>query len=513
MTRDLVRTGTPGLDEVLLGGVWRNNNILVEGPPGAGKTTLGLRYIHAGAVEFDEPGIIISFELDSEKLLRDASGFDWDLAASIERGRVKIVDTHPEVLLADLRASDGVLAAEIASLGARRLLIDGLTPLRIHADAHDIPFRESIHLLVEGLTRLGVTTLVTREADYDNEHAHERYVFDTIIGLYLTPRRRRMQREIEVVKSRGQDFIGGRHTLRIEPHVGIEVYRRVQSRPKHIPQQPSTSERVSTGSDALDTMMGGGVYSGSITLVTGISGTGKTIAGMQFLLSGATAGKKGLLISLDEHPEQLIRNAETLGLDPRNAIANGSLFIHYESPLELDLDVHFARITSIVEKEGIDFIVCDSVAVYELTSEEDASDFLYALASFFKDRLATVFFNYESPELLGISQISEELKGSHLVDNIILLSYVEISTRLRRAIAVPKVRGSRNSQVTREFTIGEGGISLLEEAADDESAVPQLPFSSYYGLLARSPSRRAPAVDGAVINGGELPPSKTQAKE
>jgi circadian clock protein KaiC len=136
------------------------------------------------------------------------------------------------------------------------------------------------------------------------------------------------------------------------------------------------------------------------------------------------------------------------------------------------------------------------------------ADYLYALATFFKDRLATILFNYESPELLGISQISEELKGSHLVDNIILLNYVEISTVLRRAIAVPKVRGSRNQQITREYVIGEGGLLLVdEEAADAAGAVPQLPFSSYYGLLSRSPSRQSPLIEDAVARGDKLPES------
>jgi circadian clock protein KaiC len=184
------------------------------------------------------------------------------------------------------------------------------------------------------------------------------------------------------------------------------------------------------------------------------------------------------------------------------------MFIHYESPLELELDVHFERIIKLVEQEGIDCVVFDSVAVYEMTSPDEVADYLYALATFFKDRLATILFNYESPELLGISQISEELKGSHLVDNIILLNYVEISTVLRRAIAVPKVRGSRNLQITREYVIGEGGLLLVdEEAADAAGAVPQLPFSSYYGLLSRSPSRQSPLIEDAVARGDKLPES------
>jgi circadian clock protein KaiC len=210
-----------------------------------------------------------------------------------------------------------------------------------------------------------------------------------------------------------------------------------------------------------------------------------------------------------------MRNAASLGFDLEKPQADGSLFILYESPLELELDVHFDRIAELVEQHGIDCIVLDSVAVYEMANPDEVADFLYALASYFKDRLATVFLNYESPELLGLSQISEELKGSHLVDNIILLNYVEISTRLRRAIAIPKVRGSRNLQLTREYTIGEGGITIIDDAEElnDSNVVPQLPFSSYYGLLARSPTRRSPVIEEAVSQGTGMPPSSAPQAE
>ncbi|KWT81123.1 circadian clock protein KaiC [Variovorax sp. WDL1] len=298
--------------------------------------------------------------------------------------------------------------------------------------------------------------------------------------------------------------------MRIEAGAGILVYRRAQSRPKVDEDQPTSSERVSVGCAALDLIMDGGLYEGSITMVTGISGTGKTVLGVQFLTSAVLAGRRALLVTLDEHPRQLIRNAASLGFDLEAMVRQGSLFIHYESPLELEVDVHFDRVTKLVEQKGIDCVVFDSVAVYEMASPEQASDFLYALANFVKGRLATAFFNYESPELLGVSQISEELKGSHLVDNIILLSYVEISTRLRRAIAVPKVRGSKNIQTTREYVIGAGGISLLDESVvegDEATPVPQLPFSSYYGLLARSPSRKSPVIEDAVAHGKALPDS------
>ena len=513
MNSNLVRTGIAGLDEVMLGGIQRNNNVLVEGAPGAGKTTLGLAFIQAGAERFDEPGIIVSFELDSNKLLRDAKGFDWDLQGLIDLGRVKIVQTTPAVLLNEFRSTDGAFAAELRRIGARRLLIDGLTPLRLQSEAHGNSFREDIHQLIEGLTRLDITTLVTAEREEDrhcDRTPHERYVFDTIISLTRIELRRRVHRTLSIIKSRGQDFITGSHAMRIEAGRGIEVFRRAQSRPKASEHHPTSSERLSTGSQGLDVIMDGGPYKGSITLVTGIAGTGKTVLGIQFLTSAIAAGHKALLVTADEHPQQLVRNASTLGFDVAGQIAAGRMFVLYESPLELELDVHFDKVVKLVEAEGIDCIVFDSIAVYEMADKEQAAEFLYALADYFKQRLATVFFNYESPELLGVSQISQELKGSHLVDNIVLLSYVEISTRLRRAIAVPKVRGSRNIQTTREYAIGAGGIALLEEVREGEGdmdVVPQLPFSSYYGLLARSPSRKSPTIEEAVASGKPLPAS------
>jgi len=310
-----------------------------------------------------------------------------------------------------------------------------------------------------------------------------------------------------VLKSRGQDFIGGNHTMRIEGGKGIHVYRRAQSRPIGCHDQPTSNERLSIGSKAIDDMMDGGLYQGSVTMVSGISGTGKTVLSVQFLTSAIAAGHKTLLVSLDEHPRQLMRNASSLGFDLAGLVERGDLFIEYESPLELELDVHFERIATLVEKENIDCVVFDSVAVYEMASRGEVADYLYALATFFKNRLATIVFNYESPELLGLSQISKELKGSHLVDNIILLNYVEISTVLRRAIAIPKVRGSNNRQVTREYVIAEGGLQLLDEGGNDANVVPQLPFSAYYGLLSRSPSRQSPLIEEAVAHGNGLPES------
>jgi circadian clock protein KaiC len=250
-------------------------------------------------------------------------------------------------------------------------------------------------------------------------------------------------------------------------------------------------------------MIGKGVFDGSVTLVVGVSGTGKTVLGTHFLVEGARQGKRGLLVSLDEHPAQIMRNANSLDLPLAKYVDQGKILVHYDSPQELELDVHYDQITRMVDEHGVNRVLIDSLAAYIVDAQNmrEFRDFIYALNTFFKDRLVTAFMNYESPELLGVSQMSETMKASPIVDNIVLLNYVEFSNRLRRAITVPKARGTSPSRLTREYRIVRGGMQLdrLEEAEESES-VPQLPFSSYYGVLARAPARRSPVIDEQVMS-------------
>jgi circadian clock protein KaiC len=273
-------------------------------------------------------------------------------------------------------------------------------------------------------------------------------------------------------------------------------------------QQPSTNERGSTGIKTLDPIIGGGVYDGSVSLVVGISGTGKSVIGLEFLKEGILQGKKGLMVSLDEQPKQILRNAKSLGMGLDEYYRNGDLQLYCESPNELEMDIHFEKTVQLIEEHNIQRIVIDSVIGYRNSNNEEAQQFIYSLAAYFKNNLITAFFNYESPELLGLSQISEDLKASAIVDNIILLSYVEISTQMRRAITVPKARGTKIPQRTREFVIERGGLRILEEpVSEDTEAVPQLPFSSYYGVLSRAPARQSPLIESRIAKGEEMPES------
>src|SRR5882672_7616973 len=158
--RDLVTTGVAGLDDILSGGLLRGSIVLIEGTAGTGKTTLGVEFIYRGATLFDEPGLIVLFEVSPDKLVRDAALFGWDLPALERQGRLKIVFTTRQVFQQEVQQADSLLLDEAAAIGARRIFVDGLVP-RTTGDSdtrRNTP--EAFHLLAEGLQRERLTAML-----------------------------------------------------------------------------------------------------------------------------------------------------------------------------------------------------------------------------------------------------------------------------------------------------------------------------------------------------------------
>jgi len=228
---------------------------------------------------------------------------------------------------------------------------------------------------------------------------------------------------------------------------------------------------------------------------------GKTVLSTQILREGALRQKtRGLLISLDEHPAQIIRNAKTLGLDLEEQVANGTIQIMFESPQELDIDAHYDRIIQLIEKHDIQRMVIDGMTSYSTAIGEISvyRDFFHALVAYSKQRLMTAFFNYENPEFLGMSSYMPDFPVNSIVDNLILMNMVEINNSLHRCISVVKSRGTKHSFDTREFLIGLGGISLVPL---EEDLVPAIPLQEYSSLLGRAPTRFSlpKRINGAAV--------------
>jgi circadian clock protein KaiC len=429
---DLIQTGIAGLDDILRAGIPKGNVILVEGAAGTGKTLLGMEFIYHGITQYDEPGMIVSFEVAPQKLIRDAANFGWDLEALQQQNRLKLLFTSPQVLSQELNSPDSLLMETADAMGAQRIFIDGISLLRTvpntlsnggNGNGSDLGhYRQLLQQLLAGLQREELTAILSHEVTAIEQQAFAleitEYLTDTVIVLHREPHRRGSRRSLEITKSRGQDYDTGRHTLRITAGTGLEVFRRVQIPPRDLARrQPTSTTRQSViGSSPLDALFGGGVFDGSVTMVVGISGSGKTVLGTQLLLEGVANQKHGLMVSLDEHPEQVMRNAETLGLNLREHLDSGMIQFFYDCPRELELDVHFAHITRTIEAHNIERLIVDGMTSYTSSLEDTQPyrEFFHALVTYSKDRLMTTFLSYENPELFGVNQFMPEFPVSSI---------------------------------------------------------------------------------------------------
>jgi circadian clock protein KaiC len=495
---DLVKTGIHGLDDILLGGIPRGNVVVVAGSPGTGKTTLGIEFIYHGAREFDEPGVIVTFEVSAEKLVRDAAQFGWDLRELERQGRLKIIATTRRVFQQEVQEPESLLLSEAAKIGARRIFVDGLAGMARNANGDA---RELFHILVEALHREGVTAMFALDAPADRAAVGampEDFIADTIIRLSLEPVRRAVVRSIQVVKSRGQEYLLGAHSFRVVNGRGLEIYRRAQAVHEGArAQQGSATDvtaRVRTGIDGLDELLNGGYFVGSTTLVAGISGVGKTVMGLQFLSDGARREERGLMVTLDEPQDRMIRNAATIGIDLPREIDRGMINIWYQSPQEMEPDRHFAELDARVQRFKPRRIVVDSLAGYGsmISPAVHMKDFLHAVVELLREWQITAVFNHENPEMLGMSTMTGVMEISSLIDNILLLNWVELGDTFRLGLTIAKARAMPTTRTTYECEIINGqGMRVLPRAVP----VPSVPFARYYGLLSRAPERRSPETE------------------
>jgi circadian clock protein KaiC len=316
---DLVKTGIAGLDEILNGGIPRGNVILVEGAIGTGKTTMGVEFVYRGASQFNEPGIIVLFEVSPYKLFRDALQLGWDLEQMERQNRLKIVFTTRDVLCQELQQADSVLLGEASKIGAKRIFVDGVA--RLIGSNGTSEARSGFHVLSEGLQRENLTAVLALEAsasngNYSGASMPEESIADTVIRLKMEDTQRAVSRSIEIVKSRGQGFQMGRHTFQILDGQGIRVYRRVQAprkgdRDRAAAFDPKT--RIPTGIPCLDEPLTADTFLAAPRWWPESREWAKSVMALQYIAEGARRGERSLMFSLDEQVPQILRNAASLG--------------------------------------------------------------------------------------------------------------------------------------------------------------------------------------------------------
>jgi len=322
--------------------------------------------------------------------------------------------------------------------------------------------REFAYRLAVRLTTWGTTTLLVGE--YTRESITEAPIFaiaDGIIQLDNESRGVQAYRNLEVLKMRGGDYFSGKHPFSITED-GVTVFPRVKMPP--IPETyPVGERRVSLGVPGLDEMAQGGVLSATSTLVVGSAGTGKTLLGLHFLLNGIRNGEPGLLVTLQETPSMLRVFASRYGWDLEKLEAEGLLHILYSSPVEIGVDEHAYMIHQTLAQSGARRVVIDSLKDIELATPDKVryKDYIYSLVNDFRRQGISSLLTSEIPEMFGAFTVSR-YGISFVADNVVLLRYVELESRISRAVSILKMRGSNHDKTVREYQISsEQGFDLL----------------------------------------------------
>jgi circadian clock protein KaiC len=467
-----VLTGIEGFDLISAGGIPAGRSTLVVGTSGAGKTVFALQFLAEGLAKYDEGGVLVSFEERPEDLLLHAKSFGWGLEEAVADGRLVIVDAapRPDEEISEVGDYDlGGLLAQIQhaaeKAGSTRIVLDSLAALFIQFGNEHIVRREMKHI-IGALRGRGMTTVITSERTEEYGQVArfgvEEFIADNVIIMRNSLENEKRRRTIEILKFRGASHDKGEYPFSIAGNIGISV----------IPLsaielgQAVTEERISTGVPELDEMCGGGYFRDSLTLVSGATGTGKSLLSASFAQAGLEAGERCLMFSFEESENQLIRNAGSWGFDLASARDDGRLHIHSQYPERMGLEDLLIQIKGELEEFKPRRVAIDSVSALERTSSTKAfREFISGLSSYLKSTQTAGLFIHTSTKLMG-DDVVTEAHVSTMSDSIVMLRYFQAGGELRRCINVLKLRGSTHSPEIREYAIGDNGMEIREPLPD-----------------------------------------------
>jgi circadian clock protein KaiC len=461
-----LETGIAGFDLIAYGGLPQGRSTLVCGTAGSAKTIFAVQFLAEGILQADEPGVFVTFEESPEDIRRNVASLGWDLAVWEAQRHWAFVDASPQphdettvVGSYDLGALLARIESAVRGLGARRVSLDSLSAI-FGQFGDSAALRREIFRIASALRKLGVTGVMTAERTNDygeiTRFGVEEFVADNVIILRNVLEEEKRRRTVEILKFRGTSHQKGEFPFTIMPGEGIVVIPLSAIELK----QRSSNVRITGGNAELDRMCGGGFFRDSVILVSGATGTGKTLMATQFMAAGAANGERCLLFAFEESRDQLFRNAIGWGIDFERLEADDLLRVVCAYPEVSSLEEHLIRMKAAIEEFRPNRVAIDSLSALERGSTTKAfREFVMGLTSFIKREEVAGMYTATTPTLLGGTSVTEA-HISTITDSIILLRYVEMYGEMRRGLTVLKMRGSMHDKDIREFTIDQAGMHI-----------------------------------------------------
>jgi circadian clock protein KaiC len=453
-------TGIAGLDVILNGGFLRGGIYIIQGPPGAGKTILGNQVCYDHVAAGGRALYVTLLAENHDRMLMHMGEMQFFHPEEITHS-LEYISAFRILEEEGLKGLLTLIRREIQGRKISVLVLDGLVAAE-HSAPSELEFKKFIH----GLQTQAVVTdctvfLLTSagEASISPEHT----MVDGLIELSDELYGWRSVRDLHVRKFRGSAYLRGRHAFRITRN-GIEVYPRTESLLSEPSHDPGGQTRlITTGSASLDAMVGGGLTAGSTTLVVGPTGSGKTALGLQFL-SGASEAEPGLHFGFFESNARLLTKSDSLGLGIRKLNKDGHVELTWQPPTEDLIDALADSLLAAVRRRKVKRLVIDGLSAFHrlTTSQDRIAPFFTALVNELRGMGVTTYTTLEVPDLIGPIVRAPVSDLSTITENLILLRYVELHSRLYRLISILKMRDNEFDPMLRELCLGKNGLEVGE---------------------------------------------------
>lgn len=455
-----VPTGVPNLDRLIDGGLTRGGMMLIVGGPGTGKTVLAEQMAFHWISQGQRVLWVATPGEPNEKFLTHLSQMSYFDHSQV--GPMLQLVNLTRFLHEGVEAQLEAIRETTRSGHYSFVVIDGFQVLRYFLGG---PAETGLFLSELGseLALMGITLIVTIDSDPELHWESAEYTLaDGIIALERMPRDGQEQRRLRIIKLRGRGYVEGTHSFSITRD-GIQVHPRIESIVPQV-QISAARERQPFGLPSLDRMLGGGMVTGTATLLLGPAGTGKSILAGHFLGEGIRQGQPGLYVSLFEDASMILRRSDDFGLPLRQAQEVGLLRLENHGIWQCDPDACAIRLAQIIEEQGTRRLVIDGIdpIEHELAQSQRTLEYVTAAVEYLRLKQVTSLFTYELPAMLSPALgFSGPLVG-RTVANLILLRFIEREGRLRRLLTVVRTRYSQHSDVIAELLLTEGHAQIVE---------------------------------------------------